>query len=155
MRSHLCSGMNHIQSCSCKTTIKNWSICVFLLFEASNLGAVRKHWPEALEHAWGNALASHHTDHPDAADATDGRLRHCGAAPGSLTFKHHLLSLRALWYRFLNHSVPLWTFTRLSVLMQIDLFYITIIYWYGKDAIEILSWLIQDCNLSPLVCALL
>lgn len=49
--------------------------------------------PEAVEHARGDALASHHADHPDAADAADGRLWRCGAAPSSLTFEHQLLSL--------------------------------------------------------------
>lgn len=63
--------------------------------------------PEAFQHAWGDALASHHAHHPDAADAADGRLRRGGAAPGPLPLKHHLLPLRALRHRLLNHPVTL------------------------------------------------
>lgn len=87
--------------------------------QTSNLGALKKHWPEALEHAWGDALASHHADDPDAADATDGRLRRCGATPSSLTLKHQLLSFWTLRDGLLNHPVPLSAFTSLSLLMQI------------------------------------
>lgn len=63
--------------------------------------------PEALQHARGDALASHHTDYPDAADAADGRLWRGGAAPGPLPLKHHLLSLRALGRWLLDHPVTL------------------------------------------------
>lgn len=65
-------------------------------------------WPEALEHARGDALPSHHADHPDAADATDGWLRRGGAAPGSLPLEHHLLSLGAVRDGLLDHPVALW-----------------------------------------------
>lgn len=87
--------------------------------KTSNLGALRTHWPQALEHARGDALASHHADDPDAADATDGWLRRRGATPSSLTFKHQLLSLWTFRHGLLDHPVPLWAFTSLSILMQI------------------------------------
>lgn len=64
--------------------------------------------PETLDHARGDALPSHQTEDPDAADATEGWLRVGGAAPGTLTLKHHLLSFRALWHRLLYHPVALW-----------------------------------------------
>lgn len=105
-RSRPCSGRSRTQSCSCdgkkKEKLKqegrvSKSRRVFRRFRS----------PEALEHARGDALASHHADHPDAADAADGRLRRGGAAPGPLPLKHHLLSLRALGRWLLDHPVTL------------------------------------------------